>query len=356
MNKWVSIQALRGLAVLGVVLFHLMTIEKKYSGGDLFLPEFLTLGQSGVDLFFVISGFVMVSITQVRDDSSGGVSRFLWSRLSRIYPTYWVYLVLTAAVFFIKPDWVNSSQSHQTDFLSAIFLLPDHHRPFVMVAWSLIHELWFYTIFAIFLRFKQKYLLPSLFVWGLIITIAGTVTSTANLSPGARIVLHPYSLEFIIGAFAALFTGSKYFDTLSMRLSCIGIVLIPTAGLPFVYAFNILQDEGMMRVTIIGTFYGLLLTCLTALERKHRFCLPRFLQSIGDMSYTIYLSHILILAAVGRLWAITKPIQNNLHDNMLACLIMSAAVLAYGWIGYRLVEHPLLRISHKLRSRWFEQK
>ncbi|MDD3813173.1 MAG: acyltransferase [Desulfocapsaceae bacterium] len=354
MNKWFSIQALRGLAVLGVVLFHLMTIEKKYSGGDLFLPEFLTLGQSGVDLFFVISGFVMVSITQGRDNNSGGVSRFLWSRLSRIYPTYWVYLILTAAVFFIKPDWVNSSQNHQTTFFSAILLLPDYHRPFVMVAWSLIHELWFYTMFAIFLKFNPRYLLPSLVVWGLIITIASTVTSTANLSPGARIVLHPYSLEFIIGAFAAIFTTSKYFDTLSIRLSFISIVIIPMAGLPLIYAFNILKNEGLMRVSIIGTLYGLLLTCLTALEMKHKFCLPRFLQSIGDRSYTIYLSHILVLAAVGRLWSITKPIQNNLFDNMLACLIMSAAVLAYGWLGYRLVEHPLLRISHNLRSRWFE--
>jgi peptidoglycan/LPS O-acetylase OafA/YrhL len=72
------------------------------------------------------------------------------------------------------------------------------------------------------------------------------------------------------------------------------------------------------------------------------------------MSYTIYLSHILFLAAVGRLWAVTKPRQNNLFDNMFACLIMSTAVLVYGWLGYRLVEHPLLRISHNLRSRWFE--
>lgn len=63
-ERLVSIQMLRGIAVLAVVAFHLLPIEHKYSGGDRLLPELLFLGQFGVDLFFVISGFVMVVVTQ----------------------------------------------------------------------------------------------------------------------------------------------------------------------------------------------------------------------------------------------------------------------------------------------------
>jgi peptidoglycan/LPS O-acetylase OafA/YrhL len=101
MNKLRSIQALRGVAVLSVVAFHALSIEQKYSGGDLLFPDFLRLGQSGVDLFFVISGFVMVTVTKGRFGPNGERMRFLWGRLTRIYPTYWFYFFLTAALEFI---------------------------------------------------------------------------------------------------------------------------------------------------------------------------------------------------------------------------------------------------------------
>ena len=147
MNKWLFIQALRGFAVLGVVAFHSMSIEKKYSGGDLLLPDFLLLGQSGVDLFFVISGFVMVTVTMGRFVRDREMQRFLWGRFTRIYPTYWFYFFLTAVVYFIKPSWVNSLYGHQAELFTSFLLFPNQ-QPLVMVAWSLSHELWFYSIFA----------------------------------------------------------------------------------------------------------------------------------------------------------------------------------------------------------------
>ena len=103
MQKLESIQALRGIAVLAVVAFHAMTVEHRYGGGNQLLPDLLQLGQSGVDLFFVISGFVMVTVTRGRFAGRGQTGRFLWSRFSRIYPTYWFYYCLTAAVFLIRP-------------------------------------------------------------------------------------------------------------------------------------------------------------------------------------------------------------------------------------------------------------
>ena len=64
MNKIQNIQALRGIAVLLVVVFHLTFIETKYGGPATLLPDFFTYGMSGVDMFFVISGFVMVAVTR----------------------------------------------------------------------------------------------------------------------------------------------------------------------------------------------------------------------------------------------------------------------------------------------------
>lgn len=64
MNKLQNVQALRGVAVLAVVFFHLIIIERRYGGVDTILPDWLAFGMFGVDLFFVISGFVMVTVTQ----------------------------------------------------------------------------------------------------------------------------------------------------------------------------------------------------------------------------------------------------------------------------------------------------
>ena len=134
MNKLPSLQALRGIAVLGVVAFHSLSIEQKYSGGDILLPDLLRVGQSGVDLFFVISGFVMVTVTEGRFERSSEIMWFLWGRITRIYPTYWFYFLLTAAVFLVKPNWVNSSQGHQTQLISSFLLLPSNQLPLVMIA------------------------------------------------------------------------------------------------------------------------------------------------------------------------------------------------------------------------------
>jgi len=357
MNKWLFIQALRGIAILAVVVFHLTSIESKYSGGDLFLPDFLLLGQSGVDLFFVISGFVMVTVTRGRFARNREITRFLWSRLSRIYPTYWFYFFLTAAVFLVRPNWVNSSQGHQAELFSSFFLLPDRQPPLVMVAWSLIHELWFYTVFAVLLKFNEKRLLSSLLVWGMIVAAANaftTFTIIANLAAGVRIALHPYTIEFIIGALVAIFVSSECSRKISSRMSFMGVIVLLSVGLPLIYVFDILKDQGILRVSIVGTLYGLLVLSLAILEREKKFIVPRFLQSLGDISYTVYLSHVLILSALGRLWAMINPARNSLVDNMIACLIMVASVVGYGWIGYRLVEQPILRVTHRLRTRWFE--
>ncbi len=354
MNKWLSVQALRGIAVLGVVAFHSMIIEKKYSGGDLLLPDFVQLGQSGVDLFFVISGFVMVSVSTGRFARSGETWRFLWSRLTRIYPTYWFYFLLTAAVALIKPQWVNSTQGHQAELFSSFLLLPGNKLPLVMVAWSLIHELWFYIVFSVLLQLNERQLLPSLLFWGAIIVIVNVLVEVADLTAGIRIVLHPYTLEFIIGALVSIFISSEYAGKFTQRMSHMTIMVVLPVGLTLVYAFEILKDASLMRANVIGTLYGLLVLSLVSLEREKKAIAPGFLQFIGDMSYTVYLSHVLVLSAIGKLWTMANPPQDSLIDNMFVCLTMLAAAICYGWIGYRLIEKPILRISHRLRTRWYE--
>lgn len=352
-NKWLSLQALRGVATLAVVAFHALAIERKYAGGDLLLPDFLVLGQSGVDLFFVISGFVMVSVTTGRFGRSREMMRFLWGRLTRIYPTYWFYLLLTLAVFLIRPEWVNSSQGEQAGLLSSLLLLPGNPL-LVAVAWSLTHELWFYLVFAALLRFNEKCLLPSLLVWAAIVIAANASLTLADLPAGLVIALHPFTLEFIVGALVALFISSAYAPRFSGGMSIGAAALIVAAGFPLLYAFEVLNGVGLIRAGVVGTLYGLLVFALATLEKEERIVIPRFLLLMGDASYTVYLSHVLVLSVIGRLWALAGPAPDSLFDNLLACLLMFAAVAVYGRLGYRFLEEPILRFSHALRKRWFD--
>lgn len=354
MSKWSSIQGLRGFAALGVVVFHAMTIEQKYSGGDALLPGFLRLGESGVDLFFVISGFIMVTVTRGRFARARESLRFLWGRLTRIYPTYWFYFFLALAVFLVRPQWVNSSQGNRADLLKSFLLWPDDQLPLVMVAWSLIHELWFYVVFAGILRFNERLLLPLLLLWGTIIVAVNAFVTIAGLSPAMRIALHPHSLEFIAGALAALFVCRGRTGTFSSRKTLPIVVLVLLVGLGFVHAYNLLHHTELVRAGIMGLLYGLLVLAVAASEKTGRIVIPRSMQFTGDISYTVYLSHVFVLSVIGRLWMMMGPTPDRLYDNLLAFVMMVAAVIGYGWVGYRLVEQPVLAVSHRLRARWFD--
>ncbi len=338
--------------MLGVLAFHLLAIERKYSGGDLLLPDVFRLGQSGVDLFFVISGFVMVMVTKGRFASGKEMKRFIWGRFTRIYPTYWFYFLLTLGVFLIRPGLVNASQGHQAPLLASFLLLPSEQLPLVMVAWSLIHELWFYLVFALFLRSDEKWLGSSLVFWGAAVLAVNAFTDVAGLSPAVRIACHPYTLEFIIGALVAL-AVSKRPPGLSLQaaLWLAGSALL--VALPAAYCFDILEEKGVGRAIMFGGAYGVLLFSCVVLEKKCKPFVPHPLVFIGDISYTVYLSHILVLSALGRLWLMINPNPYALWDNMLAVLAMLAAVVGYGWFGYRVIELPLLDASHRLRERWF---
>ena len=101
-----SLQILRAVAALLVVFYHISFSEVKYTGdNDLLLSGFGT-AIAGIDLFFVISGFIMVIITARLEGSITQTNQFLVNRITRIYPTYWVYFFLVLATWLIMPAWV----------------------------------------------------------------------------------------------------------------------------------------------------------------------------------------------------------------------------------------------------------
>lgn len=352
MERIYSLQGLRGVAVLGVVLFHMTAVEHKYSGGDILLPSLLDFFQLGVDLFFIISGFVMVIVSRGRFQKVAESKRFLFNRVSRIYPTYWLYFFLTLAVVLVQPGMVNSTHG-SSNLLMSFLLLPNDKVLLVMVAWSLLFELWFYLVFTGLMLFRERWLPWFLAGWALILVVFNSVQDWQDYNAALRIMLHPYALEFIIGVSLALLFYSRHSARLSTPILGIALVIALVPGIGLIGYYRLFDDQGMLRMFSVGIVFGTLILGFALLERRRRFRMPSFLVAVGDMSYTVYLSHLLVLGVIGRFWQLFGEWPTSLLDNVLFCALMMTAVVCYGWVGYRCFEKPILDRSNDFSRRRF---
>lgn len=341
-----NIQAMRAIAALMVVLCHLIPIENKYAGTPPILPDFLSHGKMGVDLFFVISGIVMVTITRNQFSRSGYPLNFIYRRTARIYPTYWFYTLLLLPVFFIKPEWINSAQGNQADLLASFLLLPSDFLPLVGVAWTLIHEMYFYLVFFIFLSaLNEKHLPAALLIWGILVTVITLTVKTSN--PTILLVSHPLTLEFIAGCYIALF-----FRRATTKHVCIVIIFLILAWALLCYFYLISkstplhpESENWWRVALYGIPSATLVIMAIFAENKgHIF--HSALVSLGNTSYSMYLCHILVLSALGRVWLhFSTP---SALDNFLFLSTLTISVILASIISYKYIELPLLNISQKI--------
>ncbi len=344
MNKLQNVQALRGIAVLAVVFFHLIIIERRYGGTQTILPDWVAFGMFGVDLFFVISGFVMVTVTQGKFQNLRQAFLFLYHRVSRIYPLYWVYTTLALLVFLIMPGWVNSSQGGRVDILASYLLLPNELLPLVQVGWTLIHEIYFYLVFfVLMLVLPERFLFIGLLVWGVVIAVFGRSFGSLTYN----LVFHPLTLEFIIGCLLAVhyhkLRAVKINGGILVLLACLGM-LAAILGYVYFEAQTGFPPEGWWQVVYYGIPATLIVFCITHAERNE-VVLPNILIQAGNASYSIYLSHLFTINVVGKLWQIVAV--DSVVDNIFALLLAFGLVWVVGFLSYRFIEIPLLKLSRR---------
>jgi exopolysaccharide production protein ExoZ len=341
LGKIQNIQALRGAAAFAVVVFHLIPIENKYGGGTTILPLIFQHGKFGVDLFFVISGFVMVTITRGQFQKSKDAFIFLYHRAARIYPPYWFYSLLLLAVFTVRPTWINSAQGNQVDIVSSFLLLPQNALPLLNVGWTLIHELYFYLVFFLLLLVVSgRYLSISLLIWSA--TVVALNICLENKGPTLQLISHPLTLEFIGGCFLAKFFYEGPKIKISLVLIIAAVVMAATLLGFMKNGDNTSIPSGWWRVALYGIPASLVVYFITMAEAHGHISHP-FLVKLGDASYSIYLSHILVLSAVGRIWFLFGT--DSFIDNIFMIPFLFICVIAYGMISYQVIERPLIRLS-----------
>jgi exopolysaccharide production protein ExoZ len=322
-----SIQFLRGVAALGVLGFH----AASRAGGA------FGVGAAGVDIFFVISGFIMWVVTSRKTPTPG---QFLARRAERIVPLYWLVTLGTAAAAILAPNAFPAMRPTASHVMQSLVFIP--HRdstgliaPLIVPGWTLNYEIFFYLLFA------ATFMVPArLRVW----LVSGTLAALVALRPlgdsanaAWATYTDPILLEFAAGlwlgwAWSAERLPGRRTAMLLMGLGVLGLAATAVTGV----------DVSGARVLLWGLPAAALVTGAVSFERQGAIPRWRVLEEIGNASYSIYLVHGLAISAVLRLmgqFIAAPPLVVFVASNL-------AGVLS-GLLSYHLLERPLMRLFNR---------
>lgn len=318
-----AIQYLRAVAALAVLAFHAAAVAGWRFGA----------GAAGVDVFFVISGFIMTLV-----GARPGVSpwRFLRRRAERIAPLYWLVTLTVAALAVASPALFPRMQVSASHLLQSLFFIP--HRapdgaiaPLIVPGWTLNFEALFYLIFALTL------LAPNRFRAWLLSAILGALVAIGPLgdrqAPIWTTLTSPLLLEFLAGTWLG---HAWRAGRLPSRRQGAAMMALAVALLALVAALQ--MDAEPMRIVVWGAPAVLLVAGAVAMERDGGLGEHAWLRRLGDGSYSIYLVHGLAISAVGRLLALI-----GVDQGLALFLPTVAAALVVGLLCYGLVEQPIVR-------------
>lgn len=329
LKKIDSLQLFRGLAALGVVFHHAALSTNAFVGK---IPAWLNAmfehGFLGVDFFFVLSGFIIMSSHFDDEKSVAALKNYGIKRFVRIFPPYWPVSIALMLSYFLLP---GMSQGARGDFswLSSLLLLPSTPPPALSVAWTLIHEVIFYMIFCLFFISNRLFMI---FVSGWVLVICATawLTGWADFSPFLSRLLSPINLEFVLGmgvAYLARGVSNRFAVALIFMGSSLFVLLLLW---PFAVECRVL----------FGLPFSALVLGAVLLERHSKLVLPRWMVLMGDASYSIYLIH-------NPLVSLTSRLVGRLHGFANWGLGMFVGVVSSVLVGvlYHLfVEKPLIRL------------
>jgi len=337
-NKLEGIQILRGYAAMLVVVTHL------WSAGVISSTlRFSRIGGLGVDIFFVISGFIMCYSLREQIFASDSV-QFLKKRVFRVYPIYLLVLIpflvqyLSQARAPADPLMIIGNL-----FLSPSFLGSPEYRMLVGPAWTLTYELFFYVLFAAAMFSSRS---KNRAIYTVILTIVLLVASVNLLGlKGDRLQWSNFQyiigdtllFNFVIGCIC-YFIWRKYGRAVFSFLTALGAALVLT-----VVSLG-LSKFGLPRILSLGLPAGIIVLIFLFAEFENR-SLTKPLLFLGSASYSIYLIHA-VIAHWKHLF-----IGVAARENDLTGLLLTGLALAAGCIFYVIVENPISRVLHERSKR-----
>jgi exopolysaccharide production protein ExoZ len=325
-----NIQVARAIAALCVVAYHLGAMP---------------FGQVGVDVFFVISGFIMSYIAP----SEGRA--FFAKRIARIVPLYWLLTLGVYSIAVLKPQWLNTTTEGAAYLVKSLLFIPyikenGNWGPLLRNGWTLTYEMFFYVVIALSIfcvRAKYATLLGS----AILILACGfaAVHGTGNLI--ADYLMHPLVLEFCLGVACYWISRSKHFGRVNPAI-WIAVAILSVIAIAVLNAIFGDPDR-FQRVARYGLPAFAIILSLLGLERSGVVMRNPVLAQLGAASYSIYLLHPYVIGAMEKILHVHAGISTA--TGAFAALIAIVAVCVSGWLCFRYVEAPMQGMLKRYRIR-----
>ena len=360
MSKLVNIQILRAIAALTVVVYHLGVEASKICDATRQACAYdTTFGLNGVALFFMISGFIMVTISWDDFAKPGAALGFLRRRLERVVPLYWIVTTLAVVGVMIVPSMLSVPVMDLGYIVSSYLFWPVTRvnglvRPIANLGWTLDLEMMFYLVFTCALFCKRA--------TGMLLSIAALLLLSALkmsgiFAVGGNLASVPFNfwgdpiiLNFIIGMLAAIVyqNGLRLKGPLTLGLLAVAAAACLGQRLGLEDYSMTLREDGLLNrslgmgpallIFIAGTFGP-------QVDVSKTFW--RYAVLLGDASYSIYLLHPFALRPISKMWAI---VVGNHVPAMMFSLVGLPLALALSFGFYAFAERPFVDFFHRRRK------
>ncbi|MES2741018.1 MAG: acyltransferase [Pseudomonadota bacterium] len=341
-----NLQILRFLAAFLVLVSHVQHEAMKGTFLNMagYQPWEFIYFAGGVDIFFVISGFIMYAIASGDFGQQGKARSFFLRRLVRIVPPYWLFTTAMVGAALVFRSHVTHSALALDHILASYFFLPylnpyGEAYPVLMLGWTLNYEFFFYMIFGLALLFPKKIGLALIFG---VIGLCGAL-GAAQLVQRQPFLFwsNPIVFEFLFGIGLAMLRerGVRCGGAAGW-----GMIALGFAAMWLLKGAGIAGDFWVIRPLWMG-LPALLICAGVVLVREPAAAiaagpgpLKRQLVLLGDASYAIYLSHPFALNAVALLWK-----RIGLHDPWVYVAVACVVSLVVGVLVHLLIEKPMTR-------------
>ena len=330
-SVFTTLQAGRFFAAMAVVGYHaLLSITAFVDVPSAFATTVLKFGYLGVDFFFVLSGFV---IHYSMSSAPRRISSFVYSRYTRIMLPYWPVGIGLGLAYLTMPHLAPQFTTSDSawGWLSTITLFPTGQPPTLNVAWTLQHELLFYSLYAT-LRFFDR-VAAGLILWTTAIILFFVLDRPEMIF--FQVLLAPINIEFVAGVLAAhvFMRGPRM-----KGIACFGVAF--TLILSFVLMGSNRHDS-----LLIGLAMATLLPWLCHQEMQGRFTVPNWLIFGGAASYAIYLVH-------NPLFSLSSRLMGAVGLDWMSALVLSFCTATGAGFAYYLAwERTIMQWAGKKVSK-----
>ena len=315
-----NIQLLRALAAGAILMSHAADVLLPKSDAWRAVPW-----SAGVDLFFIISGFVMMLLSEGRFGRAAEASHFIVRRVIRIVPSYWFFTLLMVALLIVFPSAVRNTALNAPVAITSLLFIPWPRadgllRPLLSQGWTLNYEAFFYFAFALALLSRRGALLLAIaFI---------TLVAAGPLFPAPWFAAAFYSDPIIVEFVAGMGLAQLYIRGVRVRWPAMALLV----AMAMITAAGFVVRPEVPRVIAFGMpAFLLAVAAMLRPEARTKSRVRRFGEALGDASYVLYLSHPFVVNGM-------KLLMGSGPEVLILSL---GASLGFAILFHRWIERPV---------------